>query len=143
MRQSTSISSSRRWRWPTSLILVVDDNRDAADVLALLLRRWGYRVLIAYNGAAALGLVEAEWPTLAIIDVNMPVMSGIELARRLRQRFHGRPLPLYALTAVDFTTSEVPAREFDAYFLKPADQDDLREHLERDCSKVAEWSALN
>src|ERR1044072_3965974 len=98
MQQFTSISSGRRWRWPTSLVLVVDDNRDAADMLALLLRRWGHRVLIAYNGAAALGMVEAEWPALAIIDVNMPGMSGIELARRLRLRTQGRPLPLDALS---------------------------------------------
>jgi CheY-like chemotaxis protein len=135
--------SARRWRCPTSLILVVDDNRDAANMLALLLRRWEYRVLVAYDGVAALELIEADWPTLAILDINMPLMSGVELARRLRRRAQGRRLPLYALTVIDSSVDAESSNVFNSCLLKPADPELLHKRLKRDCSMTAGDSILN
>ena len=70
-------------------ILVADDNRDAAESLALVLRFSGYEVSIAFNGAEALEVAARDRPRAAIIDIGMPGMSGHEVARRMRLRSLG------------------------------------------------------
>ena len=65
-------------------VLVVDDDRVLADVVAFTLRRQGYDVIQAYDGAAGLQRWVDEQPDLIIIDVNMPKIDGFELCRRIR-----------------------------------------------------------
>jgi CheY-like chemotaxis protein len=65
-------------------VLVVDDNHDAADSLAILLRLWGYEVWVAYDGVAGLGAARHFRPQVALLDIQMPRMHGGEVARRLR-----------------------------------------------------------
>src|SRR6187431_3547032 len=79
-------------------ILVADDNRDAAESLALILRFVGYEVLIAFNGTEALAIGASEKPHAAIIDIGMPGMSGHEVARRIRLEAWGKNAVLIALT---------------------------------------------
>ena len=67
-------------------VLVVDDNVDAAESLAMLLRLGGHEVRVAYDGPTALRLAEAEPPEVAFLDIGMPGMDGYELARRFRER---------------------------------------------------------
>ncbi len=64
--------------------LVVDDNRDAADSLGLLLRLQGHHVTVVYDGAAALEAAHAQQPALILLDIGMPGLDGYEVARRLR-----------------------------------------------------------
>ncbi|MEO7092094.1 MAG: hybrid sensor histidine kinase/response regulator, partial [Polyangiales bacterium] len=64
-------------------ILIVDDNVDAAETLAEMLRLMGHEVAVAHNGAAALATAETARPQLALLDLGMPVMDGFELAQRL------------------------------------------------------------
>src|SRR5262249_5161320 len=71
---------------PERDILVVDDNVDAADSLALLLGMEGHDVRVAHDGPAALAAAEAEPPDLVFLDIGMPVMNGYDVARRLCQR---------------------------------------------------------
>ena len=71
-------------RRPGLRILVVDDNRDAADSLAALLELLGHRPTIAHDGPAALRAAAAEPPDCAFLDISLPGMDGYELARRLR-----------------------------------------------------------
>ena len=78
-------------------ILVVDDNRDAADTLARLLGEVGATVRVAYNGPDALELVEDFKPDVAVLDLGMPGMSGLDVARRIRKR-PGNRCELIALT---------------------------------------------
>ena len=79
-------------------ILVADDNRDAAESLALVLRFSGYEVSIAFGGVEALEVGERDRPRAAIIDIGMPGMSGHEVARRMRLEAWGRNAVLIALT---------------------------------------------
>src|SRR5262249_58907746 len=67
-------------------VLVVDDNSDAADSLAVLLKMSGHEVRAEYSGAAALQTVDKYQPDVVLTDLSMPVMDGLEVAARLRQR---------------------------------------------------------
>ncbi len=69
---------------PRRRMLVVDDNRDAADSLAELLELWGHEVRIAYDGEAALRLVAEDRPDVLLCDIGMPGLDGYEVARSLR-----------------------------------------------------------
>src|SRR5262249_36813289 len=79
-------------------LLVVDDNRDAADVLAAMLRLAGHHVEIADDGLEALRMGEAFAPDVALIDLGMPKLNGFETARQIRQQPWGRHVSLVAVT---------------------------------------------
>jgi two-component system OmpR family response regulator len=104
-------------------VLVVDDNHDAADSLAHLLRLCGAEVRVCYDGRAALAEFAEFEPDAGLFDVNMPRMDGCELAARLRKLAGDRPLFLAAITAID--GPEEAMREaragFDLHLTKPAD----------------------
>src|ERR1041385_3987695 len=74
-------------------ILVVDDNRDSADSLALLLRGEGFTVDTAYDGAEAIRLADASRPNVVLLDIQMPKLSGYDIVRELR-RYERAPRPL-------------------------------------------------
>ena len=70
---------------PCPRVLVVDDDRDVANVLARLLECWGYEPVVTHDGPSALALVAAgPPPAAALLDLRLPGMSGYEVARRLR-----------------------------------------------------------
>jgi CheY-like chemotaxis protein len=70
---------------PGLRVLVVDDDRDVADVLARLLQCWGYEPVVAHDGPAALAAAAAGPPPVAaLLDIGLPRMNGYEVARRLR-----------------------------------------------------------
>ncbi|OUM01992.1 hybrid sensor histidine kinase/response regulator [Variovorax sp. JS1663] len=102
-------------------VLVVDDNRDAADSLAELLRTMGATVLVAYGGEEALRLASAQRVEIAVLDIGMPGMDGCELARRLRARRDGAAMKLFALTGwgQQGYRERIAAAGFDHHLLKP------------------------
>ncbi len=106
-------------------VLVVDDNRDAAESLAMVLRFAGYESTLAYNGAEALEMAARERPSAAIIDIGMPGMSGHEVARRMRLEAWGRNAVLIALTGwgQDHDKQAARAAGFDEHLTKPVDPD--------------------
>lgn len=77
-------------------ILVVDDEREIADLVALYLKNEGYETRVCYNGQEALGQIQAGPVDLAILDVMLPEISGFELCRRIRERYQ---YPVIMLTA--------------------------------------------
>lgn len=79
-------------------VLVVDDNRDAADSLQSLFLLEGYAASVAYGGKQALAAVDMAWPQLVVMDLGMPDMDGYEAARQIRQRAQGREVLMIALT---------------------------------------------
>ncbi len=79
-----ALSSSSEKRSETCEILVVDDNKDAANSLAILLRTLGHKVSIAHSGESALMQVAKATPDVVFLDIGMPGMDGYEVARRLR-----------------------------------------------------------
>jgi CheY-like chemotaxis protein len=111
-------------------ILVVDDDVDAADALASLLQSAGHGdARVAYTGATALALALEFVPTVLLLDLDLPDMSGYDVARRLSQHPQLQNLRLIALTA----SSEHPGRELarevgiERYLIKPVGSADLDE----------------
>ena len=115
-------------------ILVVDDNTDAADSLALLLSCAGYEVRTAYNGEEALRVAESFDPALIILDINMPVMDGLTAARNLRQHRQDGPqrLRLIALTGFTHPTERANALDsgFDMILPKPIEGAQMRQMVD-------------
>jgi DNA-binding response OmpR family regulator len=99
-------------------ILLVDDDPDLLAVTSFALQQAGFLVVKANNGMEALEVFEAEQPDLAVFDINMPRMSGFELARRLRER---SAIPLMMLTVRHEDEDVVKALELgaDDYLTKP------------------------
>jgi PAS domain S-box-containing protein len=104
-------------------VLVVDDNRDAADSLAIFLQTAGHVVHIAYDGESALQAADQLRPEVAIIDLGMPKMSGYEVCRRIRERDWGRQALLVAQTGWGQDEDKKRTREagFDSHLVKPVD----------------------
>jgi signal transduction histidine kinase len=102
-------------------ILVVDDNRDAADSLAELLGAMGATVLVAYSGEEALRLAAEHGFDTAILDIGMPGMDGCDLARLLRAQHGGAGLTLIALTGwgQQGDKERIATAGFDYHLLKP------------------------
>ena len=102
-------------------ILVVDDDRDVADSLVMLLQLMGADVRVAYSGEAALALVVEFKPHLALVDIGMPSMDGYETARRIRKLAEGQSLILLALSGWGRDEDRRRSMEagFDRHFVKP------------------------
>jgi two-component system, OmpR family, response regulator len=112
-------------------VLVVDDNRDAATSMSELLTMAGFEVKTCFDGPSALKAADHFTPDACLLDINMPGMSGYDLARQLRERFPARP-PLFAtMTAYgDFAHLEKASDAgFDLQFTKPASPRDVIEQL--------------
>ena len=111
----------------TKKILLVDDQADAIDALTMLLEMDGHAVRTAYSGAAALAVVEDFVPDLALIDVSMPHMSGMQLARLLRSNGALAHTRLIALTGFAGEADRQAATDagFDAHVTKPVSADQL------------------
>jgi signal transduction histidine kinase len=116
---------------PARRILVVDDNRDSAQSLGLLLQMMGNEVRIAHDGRAALEEAGAFRPNLALLDIGLPGMSGYEVAQRLQERPELRGMVLIALTG--WGQEEDYRRSYEAGFhhhlTKPADLAALKKLL--------------
>ncbi len=112
-------------------VLVVDDNADAAESLALLLGLAGHEARVAHNGPDALRLAESDPPELVFLDLGMPGMDGFQVARRLRQLPGRDGLLLVALTG--WGTQEDRRRTaeagFDRHLVKPVEPQALEELL--------------
>jgi DNA-binding response OmpR family regulator len=109
-------------------VLVADDNRDAADSLAMLLQIDGHDVRVAHGGSAALALAQAFRPEVALLDLGMPDLSGYEVAHALRREPWGKDIYLIALTGWGQEADRRRSRDagFDCHLTKPADPDELR-----------------
>src|SRR5262245_46024580 len=116
---------------PQRRILVVDDNVDAAESLAMLLRLEGHDVRVAHDGPAALATVEADPPDHVFLDIGMPVMNGYDVAQRLRQRPGLERLVLVAMTGWGQEEDRRRSQQsgFDHHLVKPADPEALRQLL--------------
>jgi CheY-like chemotaxis protein/two-component sensor histidine kinase len=111
-----------RGEQPARRILVVDDNQDSAESLAVLLRMRGHDVRIAHDGPAALAAARDHGPEAVLLDIGLPGMSGYDVARALRTAEGARPL-LVALTGYGQREDRQRAHDagFDLHFTKPVD----------------------
>lgn len=108
-------------------ILVVDDNLDAAELLEECLVELGYTARRANNGAEALKVVEDFTPDIALLDIGLPVMSGFELAAKLRERPSLDAMRMVAITGYGMPDDLVKTKNagFHAHIVKPLDFDEL------------------
>ena len=116
-------------------VLVVDDNKDAADSLAMLLRLQGQNVSTAYDGPSALVQAEREPPAIAFLDLGMPQMDGCELARAFRARSELQHVELVAVTGwgQPEDRQRTAAAGFDHHLVKPIEAQALYRLLEEPC----------
>jgi CheY-like chemotaxis protein len=112
---------------PSLRILVVDDLRDAADSLALLLRLMGHDVRVAYDGPTALLVACSFKPDVVLLDLCLPGMDGYEVARRLQEQVGLPDCLLVAATGLGQEEDHRRSREagFDRLLLKPLDLAEL------------------
>ncbi len=113
-------------------VLVVDDNRDAANTMALLLRKWGHEVHMAYDGHEALAEAEAHSHDLILLDIGLPGRDGYEVARLIRAQPALAGTMIVALTGygTEKDRQQSAAAGFDQHIIKPVDFDQLRELLD-------------
>lgn len=112
-------------------VLIVDDNLDATQTLATLMRLWNYEVQIAHDGSSALAVAETFQPDVAFLDVGLPGMNGLEVAKKLRCLWDHRSLLLVALSGYAQDEDRLKAREagIDHYLVKPVPPEVLRDFL--------------
>jgi signal transduction histidine kinase/CheY-like chemotaxis protein len=124
-------------------VLVVDDNRDAADSLSLLLEIKGCRVATAYDGVEALSAAARQKPAAVVLDIAMPGMNGYEVAERMRGEPELAAARLIALTGFGHDEARRRAREagIDHHLVKPVDLDHLMRLLGEVASGVAAGGA--
>jgi signal transduction histidine kinase len=114
--RSVGLASPRR-------VLVVDDNEDSANSLAVLLRRDGNTVRTAYDGLAAIAAAESFHAEVVLLDIGLPALDGYHVARQIRQTPWGRDIVLVAVTGWGQENDRRRTREagFDAHLVKPVD----------------------
>jgi two-component system alkaline phosphatase synthesis response regulator PhoP/two-component system response regulator VicR len=102
-------------------VLVADDERHIARLVQLSLERHGFEVLVAHDGAQAMELLKSKRPDIAVLDVMMPYVDGIEVLRAIRRNPDTRDLPVVLLTvkAQDNERVEGYQNGADMYLTKP------------------------
>jgi PAS domain S-box-containing protein len=112
-------------------VLVVDDNVDAADSIALLLSIDGFEAHSVHGAIAALDTVVSFKPDVVLLDIGLPVMDGYEVARRLRSRIPAEQMRIVALSGYGQQTDRDRAAQagFDDYLVKPVEPSALTEFL--------------
>jgi PAS domain S-box-containing protein len=114
-------------------VLIVDDNVDAAEMLAHVLTIKGHQTWVAHDGPSALRVAEEAQPDAALLDIGLPVMDGYELAGRLRESAGGRGIRLVAVTGYGQPADRLrsAAAGFHHHLVKPIDLDEVVAVLER------------
>ncbi|BCU79714.1 response regulator [Luteolibacter sp. LG18] len=114
---------------PTELsVLVVEDARATADILGMFFEAEGHRVRVAYDGAEALKQAVVEPPDLILMDLGLPEMNGLEVAREIRRHPFTKRVVVIALTGYDDQEMLHRCAEhgFDAHLSKPADPEEIK-----------------
>jgi PAS domain S-box-containing protein len=114
-------------------VLIVDDNRDAADALAMLLRHTGHDAFVAYDGRAAFAAAETHRPDVVLLDIGLPGMSGHDVCRQVREQPWGRNIRMIALTGWGQEEDRRKSTEagFDGHLVKPVDIAAVLEQFQR------------
>jgi CheY-like chemotaxis protein len=114
-------------------VLVVEDDADTADTLALLLRLNGYEVEVAADGSSALQAVRARGPDVVLLDIGLPKMDGWVVARRIREQTSWKKPLLVAVSGYGTQADQRRSQEagIDLHFVKPVEPPELLRLLKR------------
>lgn len=109
-------------------VLVVDDNKDAAESMSMLLEMWGHTVVYAYDGPSALETAQKWHPEAVFLDIGLPGMDGYQVAERLRSLPQGNATVLIAITGYgqDDDRRRSVRAGIDHHLVKPVAPDALR-----------------
>ncbi len=115
-------------------ILIADDNRDAADSLAMLLRMDGHDVAVVHDGRQAVATIDSFRPQIVMLDIGMPELNGYEVARQVRQGPLGTLITLIAVTGWGQASDKARAAAagFNHHFTKPIEPEGLTRMLRSD-----------
>jgi len=114
-------------------ILIVEDNEMNWDMLSRRLSRKGYQVVLAFDGLQSIEVARREAPDLILMDLTLPLLSGADATRRLKQDAKTKMIPVIALTAHAMASDRAEALQAgcDEYDTKPIDLPRLLEKIER------------
>jgi len=118
---NTRRSSGTRSLSEIRRVLIVDDNRDSAELLTLLLEREGHETRTAYDGQEAIALAAQFQPNIALLDIGLPDMDGYELVQTLRARSELSACKFVAVTGHGELRAGSGSPHFDAHLVKPVD----------------------
>ena len=112
-------------------ILIVDDNRDSADSLAMLMEITNNEAYLAHDGEEAVKAIERHRPEVVLLDIGLPKLDGHEVCRRVRQEPWGKDIVIIALTGWGQEDDRRKSQEagFNGHLVKPIDYDKLLELL--------------
>lgn len=104
-------------------LLIVDDNRDTAESLSMLLELMGHEVRMAHDGLAAIDVAAEFQPDGVLLDIGLPKLNGYDTARRIREQSWGQAMHLIAVTGwgQDNDRTQAKAAGFDHHLTKPID----------------------
>ncbi|MEE2732223.1 MAG: response regulator [Pseudomonadota bacterium] len=137
IRRQLQTRPQRQQRTPTKpVLLLVEDDRDAAAMTRLLLANLGWEVQVAHSGQEALQHYQQQQPNLILMDRGLPDCRGDDLARQIRE-LGGNATRIVALTGSELSRAELNASAFDDHLLKPLDLDVIRTVLEQARPKAA------
>ena len=113
---------------PKRRLLVVDDNRDAAETMSMLLEMWGHDVAYAYDGPSALETAEQWQPQAIFLDIGLPGMDGYQVAEKMRELPHAKDAVLIAITGYGQEDDLLRSQQagIDHHLVKPVAPDALR-----------------
>jgi diguanylate cyclase (GGDEF)-like protein len=126
-------------------VLVVDDDNEVAEFLDRTLRAEGFHVLVAHDGLEALRLASSALPDLALVDVAMPNIDGIEVVRRLRSATATASLPVIMLTSTTLSSDKVIGLSAgaDDYLVKPFDTLEMIARIKSTLRRNADMRAVS
>ena len=121
---SRDVSAKRR-------IVIVDDNKDSADSLSMLLQLTGNEIYIAHDGVEAVATIEKHRPEVVLLDIGLPKLDGLEVCRRVREQPWGQNIVMIALTGWGQEDDRRRSEEagFNGHLVKPVDYDKLLDLL--------------
>lgn len=116
---------------PPRRLLIVDDNRDTAESLGMLLELMGHEVRSAHDGLAAIAEAAQFHPDIILLDIGLPRLNGYDTARRIRGEAWGKDIHLIAVTGWGQDDDRTRAKEagFDHHLTKPLDIPTLQKLL--------------
>jgi len=114
-------------------VLIAEDNVDAAETLATLLRLYGHEVSVVHSGTGVIPQMQACSPEVVLLDIGLPSLDGYEVARLVRRQQGFENVPLIAMTGYGQEADRQQSRQagFDAHLVKPIDPDRLQDLLLR------------
>jgi len=132
-----SRSSGTREAPDARRVMIVDDDIDSAELIALLLERDGHQTSVAHHARAAVELAVQFRPDVAFLDIGLPGMNGLELAQALRSLPELSACRLVAVSGYDTVGAADTGRAFDAYFTKPVNLEAVADYVRHSTQRSA------